>query len=1156
MSFFNMGICPIKLKLNSFSMKKILQSGVLFIVLFNALQLFSQSKINIWEDSDKNLKLNNSNIQILPKEYRSLSLDHKQLRALVNSAPYRYSQSIDENPVHINVPLPFGGLEEFIIAEAPIMEETLASQFPEIKTYIGININDSNSRIRFSLSPKGFHGMIRSNKGIYMVQPAFQGSDTYISFYEKDLVQSSRHHYCDLAEEIEKTENLDNSHFKSSLETCSLKKYRLAVAATGEYTQYHGGTVADGLAAIVISINRVNEIFENDLGIFLELVANNDEIVFVDETTDPYIYSFDNFGGLFNQNQNTIDQIIGSDNYDLGHVFYIGEGGSVSGNACFNSTKARARSGWGMPEGDIFDVRLVSHEIGHQFNADHTFNSTCRSNVNFENSVEPGGGTTIMAYGANCIPTVQYYKDPYFHNRSINQIKSYIHNGSGSNCGEIINTSNNPPSVEVDTNYYIIPISTSFILSAEGTDIDGDILSYCWEQLDNEQFPMPPLQTNVGGPLFRSVLPDISNYRVFPNLSSIINNENPRWEVLPSISRVMNFNVTVRDNNFQYGCAVQESVQVETIDNAGPFLVTYPNKEEILYSGFPETIQWEVANTDQAPINCTNVDILLSTDGGYTYPIILASNVANDGVDEIIVPNIIGEMNRIKIVCADNIFFDISNENFEIQEAPTDFFIEVNPEDQVVCNEEETSYSIYIQPKSGFNETVDLSLLGLPDQADGVLSLSTIGIGDTAILTLSNLGDLPNNTFSFEVTGTSINDVSTSTLYLVKGVNNIPSSLEPPSGSENVSIQPYFYWNSVAGINFYEIELATDLNFNNIVLQDTTYSNFYQTDFDLQPYTYYYWRVRANNQCGTGSFSTTYVFQTGYGSYCEFEGVALYEWIDSVSIADLHNSSGRNLGNNDFTHLSANVVVGNNYEVHLKPGYLVVPYNENWSIWIDFNRDGSFAGNENVYYTISNPNVINTTITIPANVPLGLTTMRVVMNFSLGVSPCGVPQSDEFFYTYQYGEYEDYSIIIHPDCEDIDGDFVCDDEDVCLDLNNVLIGTACDDNDPYSSNEIYTEDCGCVGEFSCNMSLPHSDLYRQGALYGITDFPLNGNEIFTWYNGSGTEVAQFMGNPYYSPQHIGEYTLIVTDPDYPDCEQIIGPRIIDTLDGCCELDEK
>lgn len=95
----------------------------------------------------------------------------------------------------------------------------------------------------------------------------------------------------------------------------------------------------------------------------------------------------------------------------------------------------------------------------------------------------------------------------------------------------------------------------------------------------------------------------------------------------------------------------------------------------------------------------------------------------------------------------------------------------------------------------------------------------------------------------------------------------------------------------------------------------------------------------------------------------------------------------------------------------------------------------------------------------------------------------------------------------------------------------------------------------CKKSVNCE-DLTEGEIKRAGALYAPADFDLDGNEIYIWSNEeTGEIVAQFVGTPYYSPNQIGSFTVTVSDPDLPECEQTFDSRTITTLDGCCELED-
>ncbi len=446
-----------------------------------------------------------------------------------------------------------------------------------------------------------------------------------------------------------------------------LRTYRTAIATTGEYTTFHGGTVAAGLAAVVTALNRVNGVYEKEASIRMVLIANNDLLIYTNASTDPY--SNTNGNAMLSQNITTCNNIIGSANYDIGHVFSTGGGGvAYLGSVC-GSQKAGGVTGLPSPTGDPFYIDYVAHEMGHQYGGNHTFNSTTGScgggNRNAGTAYEPGSGSTIMAYAGICSPNnLQNNSDPYFVAKSLDEIIQFS-NGGGNSCAVVTNTGNNNPVVTLGPGGQTIPISTPFTLTGTATDPNNDPLTYCWEQYDLG--PAGSWNAPSGNaPLFRSFNPVTTGTRTFPKLSSLLNNVQVIGEVLPTYTRNLSFVLVARDNKAGGGGVGFEYISYAVTASAGPFLVTSPNTAVTLNANLPQTITWDAANTNIAPVNCANVNIKLSTDGGNTFETTLAANTPNDGNATVNLPMVSTTTARIKIEAADNIFFDISNTNFSI----------------------------------------------------------------------------------------------------------------------------------------------------------------------------------------------------------------------------------------------------------------------------------------------------------------------------------------------------------------------------------------------------------------------------------------------------------------------------------------------------------
>ena len=636
---------------------------LLFAILFLGNIAFAQEGKLFWSEIEESKISLKHTKEIYPEKYRLLELDVKSLKKSLKKTASR-SDVKSGKAVNIKLPLPNGTNADFEVVEASCMHPELQAKYPDIRSYAAIE-NETGAFARFAVSPKGVHGIIFLDGEVAYIDPYTTTNDKYhLSYYKKDYAASHDFecHTSPSADAEKYKNNIDE--LKDYTSDCQLRTYRLALACTGEYAAFHGGTISGTMAGMNAVMTRVNGIYEKDMSITMVLVANNDELIFLNANSDPYTNN--NISQMIGANQNQCDIVIGTDNYDLGHVFSTAGGGLASFASVGNPySKASAGTGLYNPVGDPFAVDYVSHEIGHQFGADHTQNNNCQRAGT--TSVEPGSGSTIMGYAGICAPNIQSRSDDYFHTVSIQQIFYYITGGFyGNMAGTATPTNNNEPII-TPTPDYVVPISTPFRLTCTATDADNDPLTYCWEQVDEEVANMPPLATSNSGPSFRSYEPRSNPMRSFPSMSSIIANEDPTWEVLPSVSRTMNFTCTVRDNHLGGTCFATDDVQVNFVANAGPFFVTSPSSGvEVWEVGSSQVVTWNEADTDLPPISAEFVDILLSTDGGQTYPIVLAATVRNNGSAIITVPNNVGTDNRIMVFASGNIFFDVSDEDFEI----------------------------------------------------------------------------------------------------------------------------------------------------------------------------------------------------------------------------------------------------------------------------------------------------------------------------------------------------------------------------------------------------------------------------------------------------------------------------------------------------------
>lgn len=825
-----------------------------------------ETKLNyLIQEVDKSVVSMNGTLQIDASDSKYFQLDIASLETQMSGVVHR------EDPTtgfyaHVPLPHPDGTLHNYRASENNTLHPELRVQLTGVHTYDASGTNEP-AFVKWDITPKGLHAMImRPGKTTIFIDPAIDGNRDYYIVYERNDFSTSKLMSCDFEEQITGFQKTSQPVGQNvfSFGTCELRTYRLALAATGEYTAFHGGSVAQAQAAQATTMNRVNGVYERDMAITMVIVPNNNLIIYTNSGSDPYTNGTP--GSMINENQTNCDNVIGSANYDIGHVFGTNSGGLAGlGVVCSGGQKARGVTGSAAPIGDPFDIDYVAHEMGHQFGANHTQYNTC--NRNNATAMEPGSASTIMGYAGICAPNVQSNSDDHFHGISLEEIGNEIL-GGGHTCEALTALTNSPPAISATNGNVTVPANTPFALTATASDPDGDPLSYCWEQMDNTgNATQPPVSTNTEGPNFRSNTPSTDPTRYFPNLVDLAAGITPTWEVVPSIDRDMNFRVSVRDNSpGGGGCNDHADVTVSTDAGSGPFIVLYPSTTGITWNGNgTETVTWDVANTDAAPVACGFVDILLSTDGGLTYPTVLATNVPNDGSQIITVPNLGTTTARVMVICSNGTFFDISNNNFEIALATFDYTLNSAPSNVVVCQPNDATFTIAIGSVGGYVDPVSLSVTGVPVGATSSFTVNPVTPVGSSTLTISNTGLASSGDYTLTITAVSTSGTKTNNVLLSisGGTPSTPTLLTPSNGATGVSTPTDFTWSASAGAGVtYDIDIATDAGFSILVDQASGLSATTYNSILTQTSTSYYWRVRALTACGTSSWSSTFSFTT------------------------------------------------------------------------------------------------------------------------------------------------------------------------------------------------------------------------------------------------------------------------------------------------------
>jgi hypothetical protein len=775
----------------------------IYQVVFSMLFLLSLSSSLLAQNSffspvsETSISLTNSLRVTIPNKFNTTEARINELKNFLWSLPSEKNVANRNAAPIMELPMPDGSVATFHVWESSIREPGLEAKFPEMKTFAGQGITDPYATIRFDYNPYfGFHAQVLSAAtGAYYIDPFARGNiNNYMSYFKRDLTKTSQF-ICETADNF--NPNTSNVVAAGPCRGTELYTYRLAMACTGEYAVAvclpNPPTMAGTAAAMLTTVNRVSGVYETEVSLRMILVANNNLLIYLDGATDPYTNN--NGGAMLGQNQANCDAVIGSANYDIGHVVSTNGGGVAQLRVpCVAGSKARGVTGTGTPYGDGFDIDYVAHEMGHQWGGNHTFNSSassCNGNRNGSTAYEVGSATSIQGYAGICgADNIQPNSDPFFHTISFDEISNYISSGAGFNCKVATSNGNTLPVITaMNNNGANIPLNTPFILTGTATDANNDPITYCWEEWD-----LGPTTTWNGGnanttsPLFKSRIPKVSGSRTFPDIAVILAGYPAappsamgglKGETLPTQARALKFRLTVRDNRAGGGGVVTGGdgcqagytgiFQINTIAGTGPFEVMIPNGGESYNGGSTQTITWNVVGTDNAPISVANVKVSLSTDGGLTYPTVISASTPNDGSEALTLPNITTTTARIKVEAVGNIFFDISNANFNITAASNPTFTFVTPAPTTVaCGTATAAITLATTSVMGFVTPINLVATGMPGTTTISYSVNPVIPGNSTVVTLNNVNTLAPGTYPITITGTAGAEVKTVQLsYIV-----------------------------------------------------------------------------------------------------------------------------------------------------------------------------------------------------------------------------------------------------------------------------------------------------------------------------------------------------------------------------------------------------
>ncbi len=621
---------------------------------------------------------------IFPNSYTAFHLDDAALIATLKLA-----SSSPDKPTSILLPDVDNNFRTFLVWETPVMAPELQAQFPDIRTYTGVCEGNELITAKITSTPRGFHIMVYSPESNYFIAPYSHVRDGYyLVFNQKDYTNTAMSRgVCGVSSEQQSMVEGIPANINAATTPSpgrALRQngevhrvYRCAIACTAEWAIAVSGGIpntADVMNIIIALMNNANGVFERELSVRMELIPQNNLVVYLDPNTDPYTCDANN-DCLIGENQTNFDAVFptGSE-YDIGHILNTAGGGLAQLNSiCQNGGKASGVSGAFGAE----DIGTIIHEMGHQMGSQHTFNSDqggCSGNGSETSAYEPGSGTSIMSYNGVCAAdNVEGTPVNYYHVYSLDVMTSFL---STLTCGAP--EEGVPPIFIPDlADTYAIPKNTPFELLAPEAEAyeSNPLITYNWEEWDLGHFTEleSASATWDAGPIMQSFAPTTNRLRTFPKMDVILSGDySTIGQRLPKAERVMNFRLTARSLKSGYGTFnTTDGATHIKVANLSEFRVLTPDDTATWDVGSTQTITWDTGGSRQDPINCSYVDIFISYDGGKTYSNQIVGETPNTGSYNWTVIDTYSDSVRFKVKGSGNIFFDISKADIRIHGNPT-----------------------------------------------------------------------------------------------------------------------------------------------------------------------------------------------------------------------------------------------------------------------------------------------------------------------------------------------------------------------------------------------------------------------------------------------------------------------------------------------------
>ena len=907
---------------------------------------------NVWKpiQADRNNLRSDAPEHVMPEIFETYQLDNQSIRDILTKAPVEVNDKPVSETYTLALPLSDSQLHSFVIWESPVVEPGLAASFPFIKTYKGYKKDDKFTTVRFTVGPSGFSGMIKAHSDLTFIDKwGSENSDTYIVFSDKNYNDPMMSHpqLCGLHDHNEISHDTPRPRWGkgSRNNTIELRKFRLALACTGPWGQRRG-TVEKVMEDMMDLVNRSNLIFESEIAMRLVIIDDNEKLIHLDPNNDPYTNTEQGLQ-ILRQNTTIINQRIGSNTYDIGHVLSIcydvgGVAGGLictenrgAGVTCFNSVSVNPGT-----------VLVFTHEVGHQITASHTFNNCPGQEGQLSGTgYEPGSGNTIMAYPGACGPSnLGLPRQSYFHGANLEQMLFYTNfpNVNGYTCAEKVDIGNFLPVIDLPyTDGFTIPASTPFYLNASATDDnEGDNLTYSWEQFDR-QTSRPPGDPLGNCPLFISLNPSPNSSRYFPNQQRIMSGEFfNRLEYLPNYTRDMTFRFIARDDNPLGSGVSWEELKFKVDGNSGPFEILEPSEPKIWNFSERVDVEWDVANTDKAPVNCSFVDIFLFIGSRVDFDsddmIILSERVPNTGKSSVIIPAIASNRARIVVKASDNIFFTLSKSDSRILESSEPgFFMNVDKVKKETCLPENVTYTFNTVGFAGLSDIIKFEIEGLPENITATFSNDQVMPGENTELEIDLSQARGNKEYIFTVKAFVENlDTIFRTLFLTTygtDIDNLTLFSPAPESSGVDPVQTYT-WQRLEDAVGYELQVSDSPSFNELIISEILYDTVFNSTLFLPKSTLYFWRVRSFNDCKTGKWTDIQTFHTESFSCFDVQSGPLQVNISSTGRPTVEGTLNV-LEDTEVSEVSVNNLIGSHSRVSDLTVRLVAPSGKDVLLW-------------------------------------------------------------------------------------------------------------------------------------------------------------------------------------------------------------------------------